>query len=73
MKKKTRKLKLNRETLSMLGSQALTQAAGGWRSVIRGGCGGGGDTALTCETCLTCDWSCPGQTCDCETYVRCPV
>lgn len=72
MKKKLIKLSLSRETLGRLASQKMDKVAGGARTVIRGSCVDcSNDTCLTCGSCLTCDWSCPGQTCDCTG--TCPV
>lgn len=63
MKKNVKKLRLSRETLSVLSNQDTNRAAGGWRSIIKGSCGCSlDDTCFTCDTCITCD-SCPGGTC----------
>ncbi len=68
MKKKIVKLNLSCETLGLLSAQDVNRAAGGVRTFGAGTCGincSEQDTCLSCNTCFTCKYSCPGQTCDC--------
>jgi len=65
MKKKMMKLNLSRETLRHLSAQDVSQAAGGFRTFIKGSCVDCSDNS--CLTCNSCD-TCPGLTC-----ATCPV